>query len=119
MKKLRLVIRIATGVLASLSIIGIIILIANDKLDLLDTSYEIIAFSMGSAGMLLAVFGQVDSYQQEKINNRIMAKLEEIKNDNLEDDKTDQRTKDELAELLSYDQKIYKKLTKTDQQRSK
>jgi len=76
MKKVRLIVTIITIILLILMVVGITILIANNRLDFLDTSYEIIAFSIGIAGILLSVVTQIDAYRQEHIVSRLKAELD-------------------------------------------
>jgi hypothetical protein len=112
MRRLRLVIRIATGALIVLTIIGIVILVVNQKLDFLDTSFEIIAFSLGAAGMIMAVVAQIDSYQGEKQLHKIFKEIEELNREYDEDGKVNKKFQGELDAILQFDQKIYRKISK-------
>ena len=78
MKRVRLMVIIFTVVLLVLMIAGIIILIVNDRLNLLDTSYEIIAFTIGVAGMLMSVVSQIDGYRQERELTKMKDEIAEI-----------------------------------------
>lgn len=111
MKKLRIVIRIITALLLVLSVVGIVLLIINSDRNWLDTSYEIIAFSLGSAGMIMAVISQIDTYQQEKTTKNMIADLHKLNREADEDDKVDARFQRKLDKLLSMDEKIYHSIT--------
>lgn len=110
MKRLRLIIRITSGILIALALIGITLLIVNDN-PAVDTTYEIIAFSIGIAGMLMAVFSELDSARQEREVDRLLRQVNDsarnIDNIDHENDKV-LRIVSESAEL---DRKIYAILT--------
>ncbi|MDR0591254.1 MAG: hypothetical protein LBG75_01695 [Candidatus Nomurabacteria bacterium] len=112
MKRLRIVIRVITGVLVVLTVAGIVILVANQKLDFLDTTYEIIAFSIGMGGMIMAVVSQIDSYQQEKNNKKMLDELSDLNRAADNDDKVDSDFQKKLDTLISQSGKIYSKLGK-------
>ena len=112
MKKLRQTIRIVTIGLFLLTIVGVIILLANENLNWLDTSYEIIAFSLGAAGMIMAVVAQIDSYQNEKQFRKMLSKIEELNREHDEDEQVDAKFQKRLDELLQIDKKIYRKLSR-------
>jgi len=78
MKRVRLMVIIFTVVLLLLMIAGIVILIVNDRLDALDTSYEIIAFTIGMAGMLMSVISQIDGYRQEHELTKMKEEIAEM-----------------------------------------
>jgi low affinity Fe/Cu permease len=110
MKKLRLIIRVVTGFLVALTVAGIVILIVNDRLNLLDTSYEIIAFSLGASGMIMAVVVQVDSYQQEKAMKKMIEDLTRLNREADEDDRVDRRFQRKIDKILDINQQIYQRL---------
>jgi hypothetical protein len=112
MKKLRLIVRISIIVLVILSIVGIVILIVNEKLDWLDTSYEIIAFVLGASGMIMAVLSEIDSYTIEKASRKMIESLTHLNREADEDDKVDKQFQKKLDEILAMDEKIYNKLRK-------
>ena len=112
MKKLRLVIRIITGFLVVLTIVGIVLLVVNQKLDVLDTSYEVIAFSLGAAGMIMAVVAQIDSYQGEKQARKMLEEIAALNREHDEDERVDRRFQKKLDDILEVNQKIYQKLVK-------
>jgi uncharacterized membrane protein len=114
MKKIRWTVRIITALLVLLSIVGIIILITNEKLDVLDTSYEIIAFSLGVIGMIMAVVAHVDFYLQERSMNRVIAKLTRLNREADQDEKVDEEFQKKLDKILSMDSKIIRKLEEED-----
>ena len=76
MKKLRVVVRVSTAILMILAIVGVILLVTDEN-SAHTTSYEIIAFIVGIAGMIMAVVSQIDSAQQEKLVNRIAQNISE------------------------------------------
>jgi hypothetical protein len=112
MKRLRMVIRIITGVLILMSIAGIVILVANQKLDVLDTTYEIIAFSLGAAGMIMAVVSQIDSYQQEKSNRKMLGDIKALNRSADQDEKVDNEFQKKLDDLIAVNNKIYRKISR-------
>lgn len=118
MKKLRLTIRIITITLLALALTAIILLIINKNLDPLDTSYEIIAFSIGAAAMIMSVIAQIDSYQQEKITKKMIEDLTALNRAADQDNKVDARFQQKLDNLLQINQKIYRKLAKPRRKRS-
>ena len=65
MKKIKLIVRIVTVVLVVLLVVGVILQITNDH-SFSDTAYEIIGFSVGIVGMILAVIAQLGSERQER-----------------------------------------------------
>ena len=110
MRKLRLIIRIITAGLVVLTIIGVVLLIANRKLDFLDTTYEAIAFTVGMGGMIMAVVSQIDSYQQEKITRKTIQELTELNREADDDEKVDKAFQQKLDRILEQDTKIYREL---------
>lgn len=110
MKKLRLIIRIATIILLAITIVGIVLLVISEN-DAVNTSYEIIAFSLGAAGMIISILAQVDSYQQEKISKQMIADLTDLNRAADDDDKVDARFQSKLDEILATNKKIYRKLS--------
>jgi competence protein ComGC len=110
MKKLRLIIRIITGILIVITISGIALLIINPNRDPLDTTYEVIAFSLGSAGMVMAVVAQIDSYQNEKQSKKLLSKIESLNRDHDEDERVDKEFQRKLDILVKMDNKIYHEL---------
>jgi len=113
MRRLRFIIRIITGGLVILTIIGVVLLIVNRKLDVLDTTYEAIAFMVGMGGMIMAVVSQIDSYQQEKINQKTIQELTELNREADDDDKVDKIFQQKLDKILEQDTKIYRELKRT------
>ncbi|MCL2038221.1 hypothetical protein FWG95_04470 [Candidatus Saccharibacteria bacterium] len=112
MKKLRLIMRIVTIGLFVLTIVGIIMLIFNERLNWLDTSYEIIAFSLGTSGMILAVVAQIDQYQDEKRFKQMLAEIRNLNREHDDDEKVDAKFQKKLDALMQFDQKIYRKLSR-------
>jgi len=110
MKKLRITIGIITGILLVLTIAGIMLLIFNENLSILDTSYEIIGFSLGAAGMIMAVTSQIGSYQDDKRFTRMMAKIDELNREYDADEKVDAKFQKKLDALMQMDERIYRKL---------
>ena len=111
MKKLRIIIRIVTGILLVLTIVGILLLIFTDR-NAVDTTYEIIAFSIGAAGMIMAVLTQIDSYQNEKQSKKVLEEIDILNREHDEDTKVDQKFQKKLDALIQIDNRIYRKLTK-------
>lgn len=105
MKRIRLIITISTIFLLVLMVVGVIILIANQTLSFLDTMYEVIAFCIGIAGMLLSVVSQIDAYRQERIISQLKKELAEINKESDEQLRADNRIEKQLDN-------IEKKITK-------
>jgi len=99
MKKLRIIVVAATVLLLILMVIGIAILIINQRLDFLDTSYEIIAFSVGMMGMLMSVVSQIDSYRQEKVIDSMKKELAELGHESDQQIRDDQAIKRKLNKM--------------------
>jgi len=119
MKKLRITIGIITGILLVLTIAGIMLLIFNENLSVLDTSYEIIGFSLGAAGMIMAVTSQIGSYQDDKRFTRMMAKIDELNREHDTDEKVDAKFQKKLDALMQMDERIYRKLQREKRRASK
>ena len=113
MQKLRLTIRVITAGLVILTIVGVVLLVVNRKLDFLDTTYEAIAFTVGMGGMIMAVVSQIDSYQQEKINQKTIRELTELNREADDDDKVDKVFQEKLDQILEQNAKIYRALKRT------
>lgn len=112
MKKLRMIVRIVTAGLFVLTIVGIVILIINENLGWLDTSYEVIAFSLGSSGMILAVLEQINSHQDEQRFKKMISEINELNREHDDNEKVDVEFQRKLDEILKMDQRIYRKLSK-------
>ncbi|MCL2869434.1 hypothetical protein FWF48_01320 [Candidatus Saccharibacteria bacterium] len=76
MKKLRIVVRVITAALTVLAVIGVILLITDEN-SAGTTTYEIIAFSVGMAGMIMAVISQIDAARQERLIDRMAHNISE------------------------------------------
>ena len=111
MKKLRIVIRVITVLLLILTVVGILLLILTDR-NAIDTTYEIIAFSIGAAGMIMAVLTQIDSYQNEKQSRKVLEEIDLLNREHDQDDKVDQKFQKKLDTLIQIDNRIYRNLIK-------
>jgi predicted tellurium resistance membrane protein TerC len=98
MKKKRLTIRIVTLGLSILSVIGIALLILNDD-DARYTTYEIIAFSVGMAGMIMAVLEHLNSGKQERQIDRMSREIHDLIEEANEDSNDDRYIREKLKEL--------------------
>jgi len=96
---MRLIVTIVTVILLILMVAGITILIINNHLDFLDTSYEIIAFCIGISGMLLSVVSQIDSYRQERIINQMKSEITELTKESDIQIRADNAIKRQLKEI--------------------
>lgn len=85
MRKTRIIVWVAAGLLVVLMIIGIVFLILDENTNPQGTTYEIIAFVVGMAGMLMAVFSEIDATRQERKNNQIAREIRELVEDEIED----------------------------------
>lgn len=119
MKKLRIAIRIITGILVFITLSGIILLIVNPNRDPLDTTYEIIAFVLGAAGMVMAIVAQVDSYQNEKQSRRVLSAIEALNREHDDNDKVDRQFQKKLDALIQMDQRIYRKVSEKHKAKGK
>ena len=113
MRKLRLTIRIITAALIILTIVGVILLIVNRKLDFLDTTYEAIAFTVGMSGMIMAVVSQIDSYNQEKVWRKMITELTELNREADDDDKVDRAFQQKMDLLLKQNAEILARTRRT------
>jgi predicted tellurium resistance membrane protein TerC len=84
MRKTRLIVKIATGALIILLIIGVVLQLTNEN-DATDTIYEIIAFSVGIIGMIMAVVAQIGSVREQRDFDKMERNIREI----LESNQTD------------------------------
>lgn len=112
MKKLRIIIRIATSALVLFTIVGITLLVINDH-NAIDTSYEIIAFSLGAAGMIMAVISQIDSYQSDKQAQKVLKEIEQLNREHDADEKVDRNFQKKLDSIIQDDRRIYRRLGKS------
>jgi len=99
MRRIRLTVIIASITLLALMVTGLTILIINNRLDLLDTIYEIIAFCIGIAGMLLSVISQIDAYRQERIISQLKNELDQLTKDADIQIKTERHIERQLDEI--------------------
>ena len=105
-KHLRTIIRISTITLIALSLIGILVLILDESSPY-STTYEIIAFTIGMAGMFLTVFSQIDSVKQDHTIARITKSLNELITESEEQITSDTATSRKLNKLIALNQEIY------------
>ena len=103
MRKLRKIIRIAAIILIALSIIGVVFLILDEN-STYATTYEIIAFSVGMAGMLLSIFSQVDATKQENTIVKMNRDLNELIAESEEQNSSDDTIKSKLNHLIALNQ---------------
>lgn len=73
------------GILIVLMIVGIVFLILDENTNFQGTTYEVIAFVVGMAGMLMAVFSEIDATRQERKNNQMSREIRELVEDELQD----------------------------------
>ena len=92
--------RIATGILIVLFLVGAVLLVINHNRDPLDTSYELIAFALGAAGMILSVVAQLDSVQQERINKKMLTEISDLSKAVDAEGKVDRSMNRKLDEIL-------------------
>ncbi|GHU08176.1 hypothetical protein FACS189431_3950 [Alphaproteobacteria bacterium] len=104
MKKQRTIIRIVTLILSILSVIGIIILITNED-DAQTTIYEIIAFSVGMAGMIMAIIEQLGSAKQERQIDRMSREIHDLIEEASEDSRDDKYIRQKLNEIADTEKK--------------
>ncbi|MDR2064085.1 MAG: hypothetical protein LBQ02_04900 [Candidatus Nomurabacteria bacterium] len=111
MKKLRLIIRIATIALVALTLTSILILIINKK-DPLETTYEIISFCMALTAVSIAIFSQVDAYREQKRFEKINKELLELLGESDAQNSSENSIKKKLNTILEVDKEILNKLDK-------
>lgn len=85
MKKTRIIVWVVAGILIVLMIVGIVFLILDENTNFQGTTYEVIAFVVGMAGMLMAVFSEIDATRQERKNNQMSREIRELVEDELQD----------------------------------
>jgi hypothetical protein len=110
LKRLRLMVRITTAVLTIASIATIAILIINQRLNALDTIYEIVAFSSGAVGLILAVTSQIDTYVTERGLRRALDRINELESAAIAERKAEKRQMAAIDDVLTLEHKIYRKL---------
>ena len=84
MKKLRIVTWVVIFALILLLIVGVILQITN-KSSVNDTAYEIIGFSVGIVGMIMAVLAEVGGAKQEKDFDKMEDNIRKILKNNQAD----------------------------------
>jgi len=94
-RKLRLFVRIATGVLIILLVAGVVLQITNEH-NPSDTAFEIIGFSVGIIGMIMAVMAQIGGIQQERDFDRLERNIRQI----LENDEVDLRISHKILQEI-------------------
>ncbi|MCL1839937.1 hypothetical protein FWF89_03005 [Candidatus Saccharibacteria bacterium] len=99
MKRIRLIVAIATVILLVLMVVGIVLLIINQRLDFLDTSYEIIAFCIGIAGMLFSIISQIDAYRQDRIISQMKNNITKLAKESDTQIRADNYIKRQLNEI--------------------
>jgi len=77
MKKIRLIVKISSGILVILLIAGIILQLTNENSPN-DTAYEIIGFSVGIIGMIIALVAIVSSEKQERDFDKLERNVKDI-----------------------------------------
>jgi hypothetical protein len=112
MKRLRKIIRISIGILVILTVVGIVLLIINDDLNVFGTSFEIIAFLIGAGGMVLAIISQIDAQYSDKQFSKMVGELDDIREEIASGEKYDKQLDQRLKALAEMDEKIYRKLPK-------
>lgn len=110
MKRLRLIVRISTIALLILTLLGLVVLVFNQNLSPLDTAYEIIAFSVGMSGMIMAVVSQMDSVQQEKASKKMIRALTRLNREADADDKIDADFQKKLDLIIGQNAEIYRSI---------
>lgn len=101
MKKTRFIVRVATFVLSTLLVIGVLLLIFNEH-STQDTIYEIIVFGAGIGGMIMAVLEQIGSNKQEGQISQMANEIRELMKEeasNLHDSQRIQGKLDKILEL--------------------
>jgi len=97
-KKTHLMARIATAVLIIMMVAGIVILIMDEN-NAQTTTYEIIAFIVGAAGMIMAIIAQVYAVRQDRENDRMIRDIHALVEAESKDAKTTERILKRLNEL--------------------
>jgi intracellular septation protein A len=110
MKKMRLIIRLATGALVLITVISIMLIVFNDR-DITDTTYEIISFVMTLTAVSIAIFSQIDAYREQKRFEKINKELLELMGESDMQNNSENRIKKKLNEILRIDEAILKKIT--------
>jgi hypothetical protein len=111
MKKMRLIIRLATGVLVVLTVASVILLLLN-KQDAIETTYELISFCLALTAVTIAIFSQIDAYREQKRFERINKELLELMGESDEQNSSENSIKQKLNTILELDEKILRKLDK-------
>lgn len=95
MKKTRIFVWAAIVVLVVLLVVGIVLQITNEH-DVNDTAYEIIGFSVGIIGMIMAVVSMIGNSQQDRDFDRMERNIRDILDANETDLAMSQKILDEI-----------------------
>ncbi|MDR2336592.1 MAG: hypothetical protein LBE03_00605 [Candidatus Nomurabacteria bacterium] len=109
MKKMRLIVRIATLALIVLTVVAIVLLIVNAR-NAAETTYEIISFCMALTAVSIAIFSQVDAYREQKRFEKINKELLELMGESDEQNSSENSIKKKLNAILEINKKILQKL---------
>jgi ABC-type methionine transport system ATPase subunit len=90
-------------------VVGVTILIINERLNVLETLFESIAFLIGASGMILAMLSEIGSYQDEKRLKRLLSEIQSLNRQHDEDEKVDAEFQKKLDYLISLQNKGGKK----------
>ncbi|MCL2085940.1 hypothetical protein FWH09_03345 [Candidatus Saccharibacteria bacterium] len=118
-KRIRIVTRIITGLLVVVTIIGIILVVINENIDPLDSTFQIIAFSLGTIGLVMAVFGQIDTYTTEKQLRETLSDMRDLEKIATKSAQADTKERDTINKLIEGQQIIYKQLASLDSKNHK
>lgn len=103
-------IRVITAVLFIIMIAGVVVIIANERLSVLDTSYEIIAFSIGILGIIIGVMSQIEARRNEKRLEKMSAEIMRLEHEQYKEDEVEEKLETEVDTILKMDKKIYHEL---------
>jgi len=118
MKKIRFVILIITIILVIAILAGIAIQIFSPR-SMPDPTYEIIAFLITGASVIIALLSQISSYRERREYSRIIHELNEVIADTEAEMAIDKAAYKKLEELIALDRRIYGRIAKKPTKKAK
>ena len=106
-----------TGLLIVVTVAGITLVVINENIDALDTTFQIIAFSLGSVGLIMSVFSQIDGYAAEKDLAKALEEMRQIEKLATKEMQTDKTQQAEIKKIMDSQQRIYRRVSHLDRKK--
>jgi hypothetical protein len=104
--------RIVSVLLTIIILFGIFLIIINRNFDALGSAYEIIAFVIGGASIILAVLDHANASQQDKVIKRLLDKIDYLTDSATAEAKEEHLINKKLSETVDLDEEIINKLSR-------